>query len=325
MTSAIDELFFYLEELRHYLEEVCDGIESEIREQRLFDELKSKKQELSEAIEKEMLEFKAFGREMTPYDQSKEDNLLHFVMSGLLDVKLLKYFTITNIKEPNEVLANAICHDNIEAVKWLLDNGVSPSSKDEDGDTMLQLALWNGNSEGIAELLIERGADVDDHNTDGHTALDIAIMELNLPIIELLLKSGAQMREQSINQVIYRDFQNETTKSKALLLMLGSSQGIKIDPSSSLIYQFFTDNHNIKGLFAIDGYEVQKVIVKEKIYKSLQNYAQAYNDQKALEMAEIVSEQQIGTISMFQDYDLNHKARLSGDFDNGTLDPENGA
>lgn len=36
------------------------------------------------------------------------------------------------------------------------------------------------------------------------------------------------------------------------------------------IRKFFTDENNIKALFAVDSYEAQKPIAKENIFKSLQ-------------------------------------------------------
>ena len=44
------------------------------------------------------------------------------------------------------------------------------NSTDEEGNTALMYASYNGNRE-IVELLIENGADIDHENNDGNTAL----------------------------------------------------------------------------------------------------------------------------------------------------------
>ncbi|AVP87857.1 hypothetical protein phytr_9290 [Candidatus Phycorickettsia trachydisci] len=316
MISSIDQFLNYEEKLNQYAEEEFNQqlddtfvyVESKSKLHQLFRELQSKKQEHTESIEKEILELKAAGKDI---DSNTSISLLHFVIAELLDNKLLKYLTLNNHEELGHVLAQAICYDNIEVVKWLLDNGVSPNAKDEDGYTMIQLAFWKGNSLEIVELLIDKGADINAPNVDGYTPLDGAALTHNIPIIELMIEYGAAITQHSISHVIYSNVQNETIKSQALLLMLGSSQGIKVDLSSDLIYQFFMNNHNIKSLFAIDGYESQKVIAKENIFKSLQDYAQDWDDQKALDMAQFVSTQEIETL----DTDQNSNAKLTGDFD----------
>lgn len=310
MTSTIDKLFNYVEKSNQYAEEAFNNPESEIKLQQLLDELYSKKQEHTEAIEQEILELKAAGKDINPYDQNTEGSLLHFVMVGLLDTKLLQYFTANDIKAPNDLLATAIWYGNLEAAKWLLDNGVSSQVRDEDGNTMLELAFWAVNP-AIFELLIEKGADINAPDLNGYTILDRVASIHSIPNIQSLIQHGAEVTPYAISQVIYSDFQNETIKSQALLLMLGSSQGIKIDLSSDLIYQFFTNNHNIKALFAIEGYEAQKAIAKENILTSFQEYGQAYNDQNALDMAQLVSSQEIEGLDTNQDHDT----KLSGDFE----------
>jgi len=67
---------------------------------------------------------------------------------------------------------------NIEAVKQHLDNGVDVDAKSDNGRTPLHTAVSNDHKE-IAELLIEKGADVNAKLTEGNfkgdTPLDRAI------------------------------------------------------------------------------------------------------------------------------------------------------
>jgi len=369
MTSTIDKLFNYVLKMRKYREEADNHPELEpelkIKFYQVMDELKSKKQEHSEAIEREILQRKAAGQDINPYDQNQEFSLLHFVMGGLLDTKLLQHFTITDIKDPNNLLARAICNDNIEAVKWLLDNGVSPNAQDKNGGTMLEFAISDDNSDEIAKLLIDRGADVNAQNKYGCTALHIAVLEHNIPIMKLLLEKGAdvnikreydsapldhifsrcyeddqeiirpdeiklnalsllleygaEVKSDKIWKAVIHNFQEETTKTKVLFMMLGSAKDIKIDLEFSGVLEFFTDENNIKALFAVDGYEEQKSIAKENLLKSLQDYGQTHHDQKVLDIIQHVSEQEVSipdtqiVEDTTPDDQLDGKVELSGE------------
>ncbi|AVP86966.1 hypothetical protein phytr_20 [Candidatus Phycorickettsia trachydisci] len=375
MTSTINKLFNYVLEMRKYGEEADNHpeLESElkIKWEQIIDELKSKKQEHSEAVEKEILQLKAAGQDINPYDQNQNFSLLHFVIGGFLDTKLLQHFTITDIKDPNDFLAIAIYNDNIEAVQWLLDNGVSPNAQDEDGDTMLQLAVWNDESGEIVKLLIDRGADINAQNAYGHTALqaalpahDIAIIEfllekgadvnikdkydssaldkifircyeygkeiiipddIRLKFLKLLIDHGAQVTPKEISQTMWYDFQYESTKSQALLLMLGSAKEIKIDMESYSVRQFFTDENNIKALFAADGYEEHKAIAKANLLKNLQDYSQNHHDQKVLDITQLVEQEiDLSTTEIAENNELPdqlyYKVELSGDTAIDTID-----
>jgi ankyrin repeat protein len=86
-------------------------------------------------------------------------------------------------------LYEAVEQNDFDEVKRLLDLGASPNT-DDDGWTVLMLACAEGYKE-IAELLIDRGAEVNAKDEDGNTALYFATLEEHEDIIELLKENGA--------------------------------------------------------------------------------------------------------------------------------------
>jgi Protein kinase domain/Ankyrin repeats (3 copies) len=80
---------------------------------------------------------------------------------------------------------------DVNAVKSLLDRGVSPNAKDANGSTLIHYAVTNNHIE-IARLLIDRGADIHAHyGEDGHTVLHLAVLHQDGHMTNLLLSRKA--------------------------------------------------------------------------------------------------------------------------------------
>jgi Ankyrin repeats (3 copies)/Ankyrin repeat len=80
---------------------------------------------------------------------------------------------------------------DVNAVKSLLDRGVSPNAKDASGSTLIHYAVTN-NQVDIARLLIDRGADIHArYGQDGHTVLHLAVLHQDGHMTNLLLSSKA--------------------------------------------------------------------------------------------------------------------------------------
>ena len=90
----------------------------------------------------------------------------------------------------------AAYNGNIEAVKQHLAAGTDVNVKGGFADgTPLHYAAANGHKE-IAELLIEKGADLNAKDEDGGTPLDVAIQFKELETADLLRKHGGKTAEE---------------------------------------------------------------------------------------------------------------------------------
>ena len=107
-------------------------------------------------------------------------------------------------KAPDISIHEAAMDGDIEAVKQHLAAGTDVNAKDEDGYTLLTVAVAYGSKE-IVELLIFKGVDVNAKNDGGSTPLNIATAQGHKEIVELLIFNGVdvnafdpQVREKSI-------------------------------------------------------------------------------------------------------------------------------
>lgn len=80
-----------------------------------------------------------------------------------------------------------------ELAELLIDKGVNVNAKSYYGDTPLHEALYNGHKD-IAELLIDKGANVNvKDKSDGKTLLHLAVQSGRKDIVELLIAKGADV------------------------------------------------------------------------------------------------------------------------------------
>lgn len=92
--------------------------------------------------------------------------------------------------DKEKAIATAVANGNTAEVQSLLDQGVSPDTKTDDGKTLLMLAAYLGHTD-IAKLLIDKGANVNAQDQDGKTALMYAAEKNNIEVAKLLLQNGA--------------------------------------------------------------------------------------------------------------------------------------
>jgi ankyrin repeat protein len=79
---------------------------------------------------------------------------------------------------------------DIIAIRQALDGGLDPNLSNRFSWTLLMLAGLEGNLK-IGELLISRGAAIDEVNDFGETALSITAQQLHAPFVQFLLSKGA--------------------------------------------------------------------------------------------------------------------------------------
>jgi hypothetical protein len=77
-----------------------------------------------------------------------------------------------------------------EYLELLLDYGVNINSADDNGNSSLQLASYDGDVEYL-ELLLKYGADINKQNNDGNTALHYACLGGHIECVRSLLSANA--------------------------------------------------------------------------------------------------------------------------------------
>ena len=79
---------------------------------------------------------------------------------------------------------------DVLALRRELDSGMSPDLSNQFSWTLLMLAAMEGNA-AMGDLLVSRGANVNETNDFGETALSLAAHGGHLPFVRLLLTRGA--------------------------------------------------------------------------------------------------------------------------------------
>lgn len=90
-------------------------------------------------------------------------------------------------------ITNAIDCGSTEAVKWVLQQKINLTFRDDEGYTVLHSAIERPGVEAneIIRMLIAAGADVNAHGVNDWTPLHMAVARGKPEIIEMLLEAGA--------------------------------------------------------------------------------------------------------------------------------------
>ncbi|XHS77277.1 ankyrin repeat domain-containing protein [Burkholderiaceae bacterium UC74_6] len=92
-----------------------------------------------------------------------------------------------------EQLTTAAYRDDAETMRDLLAGGVDPNLRDPKGSTALTLAIHYGNSRVVQVLLASSKIDVDMPNGANETAIMLAALHADLPLVKRLYKLRAQI------------------------------------------------------------------------------------------------------------------------------------
>ena len=143
------------------------------------------------------------GAELEPPAQSGLDTPLMLAMREDIDVLRMLVDAGADVNyrggQPYSPLHLAVCEQNPAAVGMLLAAGAEVDAHDDDGRTPLDcVAQAPGDASGIAEMLIDAGADVDGVSPSGATVvapLPAAVYAGNGRVAALLLARGAAVDE----------------------------------------------------------------------------------------------------------------------------------
>uniref|UniRef100_A0A1B6F4M5 Uncharacterized protein n=2 Tax=Cuerna arida TaxID=1464854 RepID=A0A1B6F4M5_9HEMI len=91
-------------------------------------------------------------------------------------------------------ICRAVCHNNTEAVRKLLESGMSPNCHDSYKRTPLHIASCMGYAD-MVKLLLDNGADPNAKDSIGNTPLHLAACTNHVSVITLLLQAGTRVSE----------------------------------------------------------------------------------------------------------------------------------
>ncbi|WP_457592068.1 ankyrin repeat domain-containing protein [Hydrogenimonas sp.] len=94
------------------------------------------------------------------------------------------------MNEKNKKLIHAVCADALEETASLLAQGCDPNVCDEEGRSLLTLAIRHNCSAEMAELLLEAGADCRWTTAEGVGLLDEAVEKNRLDLAAMLIERG---------------------------------------------------------------------------------------------------------------------------------------
>ncbi|XP_077014778.1 unconventional myosin-XVI isoform X5 [Tamandua tetradactyla] len=126
-----------------------------------------------------------------------------------------------------DMIQDAIIHRNDKEVLRLLKEGADPHTAVSSGGSLLHLCARYDNAF-IAEVLIDRGVDVNHQDEDFWTPMHIACACDNPDIVLLLVLAGANVLLQDVNGNIPLDYAVEGTESSCILLTYLDENGVDL-------------------------------------------------------------------------------------------------
>ncbi|KAM5312126.1 unconventional myosin-XVI isoform 1-T1 [Glossophaga mutica] len=127
----------------------------------------------------------------------------------------------------DDMIQDAIIHHDDKEVLRLLKEGVDPHTPVSSGGSLLHLCARYDNAF-IAEILIDKGVNVNHQDEDFWTPMHIACACDNPDIVLLLVLAGANVLLQDVNGNIPLDYAVEGTESSSILLTYLDEKGVDL-------------------------------------------------------------------------------------------------
>ncbi|EAY14725.1 ankyrin repeat protein, putative [Trichomonas vaginalis G3] len=148
----------------------------------------------------------------------------------------LVYFDQTN--DINECFVYSPILNIPSLLEYFLSHGANINEKDKNGKTALHIAAWRDNKE-TAEVLISHGANINGKDKDGKTALHIAARNNYTETAEVLILHGANINEKDKDgkTALHIAARNNYTETAEVLISHGANINEKdIDGKTALHY-----------------------------------------------------------------------------------------
>jgi hypothetical protein len=152
----------------------------------------------------------------------------------------------------NTVLHHCAASGDLEGVKQLVEGGANIEETDDDGMTALLLASTNGHFE-VVVYLVENGANVAHTDIIGMTALHCACSDGDILCVTYLLKHGARITERSNDGKTVLLYAAEGVNLEIIQYLLSSEGGASITE---------TDDEGNTALLVAAGFECDPAMVQ---------------------------------------------------------------
>ncbi|CAM4400283.1 unnamed protein product [Caretta caretta] len=156
------------------------------------------------------------------------------------------------------MIQDAIIHHDDKEVLRLLKDGADPHTLISSGGSLLHLCARYDNTF-AAEILIDRGVNVNHQDEDFWTSVHVACACDNPDIVLLLLVAGANVLLQDVNGNIALDYAIEGTESSCILLTYLEENGVDLNSLRQMkIQRPMTMFADVKQLILVGGSVNQK-------------------------------------------------------------------
>jgi len=163
-------------------------------------------------------------------------------------------------KDAEGSILTTVSFGDVEVVRGCLEKGADVNAKDTDGQTALHVAVGNKRKD-VADLLLSRGADVNAKDGKGYTPLYYAIWNEDLDTVKLLVTKGADVSctPKDGYPPLYHAVWNEdvnTVKLVKLLVDHGAKFDVK-DQNDWTLFRYAVEwNRDLVEIFASKGTDV---------------------------------------------------------------------
>ncbi|MCP4705413.1 MAG: hypothetical protein GY865_12490 [candidate division Zixibacteria bacterium] len=147
---------------------------------------------------------------------------------------------------------------NLDAIKWLIANGISANTKEHDGWTPLHNTVRQGHVD-VAKYLLENGADYNATTESGETPFMASVQGGNLELSKLFLEMGAKINtinehgETPLHQAIF----GQNSELIKLLIDNGADvNALNNQGSTPLFNATYRDNNEVAELLVDGGAQV---------------------------------------------------------------------